>query len=243
MKINVKQVLSEAVSFYKVNFKYLAGISLIMCIFGAAFNMSPMLDPHSLLSVGLILMLAIAALVLMPRLFLIIVIIIDSLFDKNRVTFGEAYRQIKGKYWIILSRLFLVVVISFIPAFVLIYMEIPFASAIGGVCSAFIMALYYMLIPIIALEPKTKQYLKKSIQRIKGNYTAALKLYLLTTTLLGVIIATLQQFFAGGTTPHIIAGTAYLLVFFFVFPFAETVIVIVYRQLTKDRQGISESDT
>jgi hypothetical protein len=84
---------------------------------------------------------------------------------------------------------------------------------------------------MIAIEPRTNRYLRKSIQMIKGNYIAILALTLISTTLLAVINGTLTQIFQGKTTELLIIGVIYAVIFFFVYPFASSISVIIYRQL------------
>jgi len=230
MRISVGQTLSEAAVFYKENFKYLMGFSFIWSVLMAVVNVSIRLELIWLFFVGVIL-----AIIFLPKYFLAIMILINTLFDGNRVTLKEAYHQAEGKWWISASRAVVVGLIGGAPLMISMRVEIALPQIVSSLYGGIIMSLFYMLIPIIALEPLADGYLGRSTRMIKGNYLPVLILYLLTTSLWGFINSTVNQLLAGNVTALHIATTVYTLVLFFVFPFAETVIIVVYRQLAKDR--------
>ena len=106
----------------------------------------------------------------------------------------------------------------------------------------FILSFYYVMSPMIALEPKTTRYLRNSTKMIKGNYWAVLLLYFITTTLLTILNRTATHILMGKTMLLLLTAIAYYLIYFFVFPFAETVRVIVYRQLSKEKRDIEKQN-
>ena len=239
MKINIKQVLSEAVSFYKENFKSLKGISFVVLIFTAYMQVMAyvptMLKEYPLwhLVFGLLEFVGmVASIIILPKLYLAMPILINSLLGEKKITANEAYRQTKGKYWTMIGCSMLIC-IGLIPCIALVFMKIPFAVSIGSVYVAFILSFYYTLFPMIAIEVRTNQYLRKSTQMIKGNYKEVFLLTLITTTLLTAINGVLTYIFQGKTTELFIIGMAYAVVYFFVYPFASTVTVIVYRKLKR----------
>jgi len=248
MKINIKQVLSESASFYKENFKKLIGISFIVFIFmvfmqvtgytQTIFTSHPSLFWLYFIVIDAILILAIITL---PKLALTMSILINSLFGENKLTTKQAYRLTKGKYWLMV-RCFMLVGILYIPFVVMIPMKIPFASIISSICVPFISSLFYALFPMIAIEPKTKQYLRKSIKMIKGNYRSILILTFLTLTLLNVVNGALIYLFQGQTTALFIIGLLYTIVYFFVYPFISTVTIVVYRQLKANQQPFDSTE-
>jgi hypothetical protein len=188
-----------------------------------------------------------------PRFYLAIVVLINSLFDGKKMTIQEAYSTTKGKYWPILGSLLLIgIMTSVIGIFFLITnISFSFDFIIQGILAAFILSLYYLISPVVALEAKKRGYLRRSREMIEGNYGVILLLYLLTTTLLnqfyGYILFIIENDFVGRLGLLII----YHFIFFFVFPFAETVKVIVYRKLvrvkghpaTQPSEGISYAET
>lgn len=236
MKISIKQVLSEAVTFYKGNFRFLAGLSFIIIIPTILIQPISFLptDNATLMALfGLILLpFLIALIVVFPKLYLAMMILIDSLLADKEMRIGEAYRQTRGKYWLLVG-CSLVVGLCLIPSIVLIFLKTPFAGPIGSLYQAFILSFFYVMIPLIAIEPKTSHCLSRSTQMIKGNYPAALALTLITSTFLAVINGILQYIFQGQTIVLFLIGIIYALLYFFIYPFASTVTVIVYRQLKK----------
>ena len=238
MKLNVRQVLSESASFYKENFKNLMGISFMVFIFTASVqvmgHMQTMLKGYLLwLLLFILVMLAVEILVIIffPRLFLSMLVLINSLLDKNKMTMKEAYRQTKGKYWLMVGCSALIA-LCYIPGIVLVlYTKIPFAALINSIYIAFITSLYYTVLPMIAIEPRTGRYLRRSIQMIKGNYISVLILTLITTTILAAINGVMTYIFQGKPTGLLVIGAIYKIVYFFVYPFSSTVTVIAYRYL------------
>ena len=124
---------------------------------------------------------------------------------------------------------------------VLTFMKIPFATVIGSVYIASITSLFYVMIPMIAIEPITSHYLRKSVQLIKGNYMSVLALTFITTTLLAILNGIAIYIFQGKTAELFIIGIIYAAIYFFVYPFASTVTVIVYRQLKKGKNESVEN--
>ena len=240
MKINVRQVLSESASFYKGNFKNLAGISLAVIVF-TALNQITGYAARSLftdrpfwltLFSFLILAVSILQIILMPKLYMAILILIDSLLDNNKITVRQAYRQTKGKYWL-MAGCSIAVALFCIPAILITFTKIPFASGVSKISFALISSLFYALFPMIAIEQRKKRYIRKSVKLIKGNYFAVLALALVTDTFLDVIKEVLIYIFQNNTiTVNILYSAAY----FFVYPFANIAAVIVYRRLKENHK-------
>lgn len=245
MKINIKQVLSESVSFYKENFKNIIGISFIMFVFMAIMQAvgytQIMITEHPswlwsyIIAIYAILILAI---IVMPKLYLAMPILINSLLGESKLTTKQAYRLTKGKYWLMVGCSLLVGLFYVPPVMVTLYAEIPFATVIRQIYVAFIAVLFYTLFPMIAIEPRTDRYLRRSIKLVKGNYIEVLILNFVTVTLLTVINGALTYILQGKTTALLIVDVAYAIVYFFVYPLASTVNVIVYRKLNESKEPI-----
>jgi len=244
MKINVKQVLSDAVVFYKGNFKFLAGLSFFITILTLLMQIAGYLPTDNLALMALLglvfLAAAILVLAVLPKLYMAMMILINSLLDEKEMRTDEAYRQTKGKYWVLVG-CSLLVGLMLIPGTLLVYFKIPFAGPISSLYYAFIFSFFYVMIPMIAIEPKTSHYLSRSSQMIIDNYPAALALNLITSTLLTVINGTLIYIFQGNNLALITVTIIYSLLYFFIYPFASTVTVIVYRQLAKTRDYLEDS--
>lgn len=247
MKISVRKVLLEAASFYKENFRYLAVTSLLLCVLFAIPSVA--IAPNMVITQGALIWLFIGLewawivliIIFMPKFFLAIEIIINSSLDENRMTLGEAYRRTKGKNGNFWGRSILVALMGAVPYVVILLLKIPFAYIIGPVYMAFIASLYYMVVPMIALEPKTTRYLRKSAKMIKGNYLMILLLYFITATLLALLTGIVTHIFTGDAIALLITNIVHYLIYFFVLPFSETVRVMVYRHLPKAEPDIVES--
>ena len=239
MKINITQVLSESASFYKEHFKKMMGISFAVFVFTALMQVTGYTFTKQsqwlwlLVCVIVIYTVLIAMIIILPKLYMAMPILINSLLGKKPLTAKEAYRETGGKYWLMV-RCAILIGIVYIPFISIVFTKIPYAAAISSVCMAFVSSLFYTLFPMIAIEPRTNQYIRRSVGMIKENYLSVLILTLLTNTLLSVILGILKEIFQGNTTVSIIIGVMYAAVCFFVYPFANTVSVMVYRQL-KDK--------
>jgi hypothetical protein len=254
LKISIQETLSESLLFYKKNFKYLISFSIIVTLFlgGGELLLNDFLllmhENYSLreLLIATIVVLIgivgiIAFIIYIPKLYLAIVILINSLFDEKKITLKDAYTQTKGKYGVALGSLVLIFIMAGFSGYIFQSWNIsfPFAFNVHILFGAFIWALYFMIWPVIALGPTEKGYLKRARQMIKGNYEKVLLLYLLTTSLLTIFFRSLA--FAMGNTINALGVTfIHYLIFFFVFPFAEVVKVMVYRKLV--RCEISEDE-
>ena len=242
MKLNITQILSASASFYKEHFKKMMGISFAVFVFTALMQVmeytQTIFTKHAqilwlLVGVVFIYAVLIAMMILLPKLYLAMPILINSLLGKKPLTAKAAYRETRGKYWLMV-RCALLIGIVYVPFMLIVFTKIPYVSVISSVCMAFVSSLFYTLFPMIAIEPRANQYIRRSVSMIKGNYASVLILTLLTSTLLSVILGILKQVFQVNTTVSIIIGLAYAAVCFFVYPFTNTVSVMVYRQL-KDK--------
>ena len=241
MRINVGQVLFESASFYKKYFKKLAGISLGMAsasLVSTAYTYAMeymQTTPNNvplwlaLFSI-VILVAAILSFIIVIKLSLAMPILTNALFDENGMTAKQAFGQTKGKFWTII-RCSLLVGILYMPSIAIMFSKIPFASVIGTIYIAFISALFYTLVPMIAVEPKTNRYLSKSAKMIKGNYIPILLLTFITVTALAVINGALIYLFQGKEIALLIVRVSYNIVYFFTYPFAGITSIFVYRQL------------
>ena len=237
MKIRVKQVLLKSAVFYKENFKHLAGLSFAIFAILAFIEVGTYVfdlleenpiwaDLFELAELSLIILvffLVILVIAILPKLYLTMIILINSLLSKSKITLGEAYRQTKGKYWLTV-RCFLIV---WLP---LILIEV-FSTRTALICEIFIIPYFYVLFPLIAIEPRKKYYLRRSFKMIEGNYPAALLLNLLTSTLWMAIYDALTSFYQGKSTGLLILRVGYAFLCFFILPIAITTTVIVYKQL------------
>lgn len=235
MKISIKQVLSEAGSFYRKNFKRLIGAILIFVVstaFMKILELAHMLKDYDIL-LAITSVVFILIIIFMPRFYMAVMIFIHSLLSEKKITLREAYDQTKGKYWILVSRLSLVILFGTPIMMMITYVKEPYASVVRPIYLAFIILLFFTLVPMIAIAPKTNDYLIKSIQLIKRNYVSIFILTMLTITLLAILSGIAIQMFQDKPMELLISAIIYSIICSFVYPFVSTVMVIVYRQLTE----------
>ena len=243
VKISVMQVLFAAVVFYKMYFKRLAGISVFMFVFYMNFVVvyilptleegRPLTGAEGLFIFAYIVF-VIATFAFLPKISMAMPFFINSLMNGDDVTIGQAFRQSRGKYW----RWVGIFLLLSVPTIILMILRTPHIVTIIAIASY--SAFFYMLCPMISIEPKTNRYLRKSFNMIKGNYKPALIFILITVTSLSAIGYVIRQFMQNSATALATLSVISAAVYFFAYPFAETVEVIVYRQL-KGTPVIKES--
>ena len=229
MKIGVKQVLSEAMNYWRRYFKKLAMISFFMFLLNVLVYVFPHIPPEGAL-LGLVLVAAVIFMgifIFLPKHYMAVRILFYSTMCGNEITTRQAYRQTKGKYW----RWVGYILIIMLPMFVLLLVRMPFAHIISTIYVALASTFLYALSPMIAIEDKPNISLKKSIKMIKGNYLPILVIVIITVSLLSVISRIFYSVFETETVAYLIFGMSYAIAYFFIFPFIAITEVIVYAQL------------
>ena len=249
-------VLTESASFYKSNFKYLIGFSAIYVaietfwIFQEIILDIFMKQPtsHELIAMmgsWLVLMVGVVVVMLIfgPRLLLAIIVQINSVMNNKVVTLEQSYRETKGKYWIALGCIVLVILISELPILLLLLFDFEYfflGLLVGSLYVAAIKSLFLMLLPLIALSQKAEGYIGRSVKLIKGNYIRVFFLYALTTSLLYFVYVVIEIQLME-ISSRVAVTIFYLLILIFVFPFSQVVKVIVYRKLaSEDEQEVNQ---
>ena len=248
-KLNIKNILKEAVSFYKMNFRHFIIFSLIVSFFSMSIALiletfvHLMVGDYSIVDVliaSILILLGIILLILLviygPKLFLAIMVLINSLFEGENITLREAYEQTQGKYWKMLGCFVVIIIVASSSGFFFRSwnVEIPFDFIANLLFAACIWSLYYLIRPVIAFEPKAKGRLRRARILIRGNYGSILVLYLLTTTVLRIVNGSISRMLEGDFIGILLWTLIHYSLFFFVFPFAEVVTVVVYRTLKRE---------
>ena len=227
MKIGVKQVLSEAMNYWRRHFMRLAMISFIMFLLNVFMYVFQYIPPEGSPLSWVLIGVTFLMIIFVPKHYMAVRILFYSMMHGNEITIRQAYRQTKGKYWRWVGYILIII----LPALVLMLSRIPFPYIISAIYVALISALLYTLSPMIAIEDKSNISLKKSIKMIKGNYLPILVIVIITVSLLSVTNGTFYRVFETETVAHLIFGTAFAIAYFFIFPFVAITEVIVYVQL------------
>lgn len=174
--------------------------------------------------------------VFLPRLILTTCVLAKSQLDASPMTLKEAYASTKGKYWLtvwcsLLMALFL------IPTIPLSASGAAGSAIIAPLYSAVINAVFYVVIPMIALEPVTGKYLRRSISFLRGNYWESLALTLILTTALSLVYYFLATRFGGNAQTLLIIDLAYSLLAGLLVTMRYISTVLVYRKLQQNPQA------
>lgn len=243
-------ILTESALFYKSNFKYLICFSAIYTAIGAfwiaqditfdilmeqptSYDFTTMMGSWLIISAGVIVIIFIFG----PRFLLAINVQINSVMEKKGITLVQSYRETKGKHWVMVGCIALMVLIGVLPALLLILLDLYdilfrlhitlYFTSIG--------ALFFMLFPLIALSENTDDYIRRTVKLIKGNYIRVFLLSALTISLLSYVNHTVEMQLTE-ISSRVIWGIFYLLILFFVFPFSQVVVVVVYRKLVSENK-------
>lgn len=253
MPLNVKEVLLEAADFYKNNFNSLISLSLCyVLVMGPIVMLVNFSDQISITvtdeSVVTFLMVSIMSatfvwLVLLiifgPRFFLATMVLIHSLMNGQQINLRMAYKMTKGKYWAIVGRMLVIGILAFGgQAFLASLLGLGFNIYFSLIFIAVVLSYFYLIYPLIALESNTKDALKRSSEMITGNFIPVFILYFLTTTLLNIVDNAVRDVLPNNLGILLVTGIVFWVLMFFLFPFAETVCVVVYRKL----KGVEEPE-
>ena len=245
-KIDVKEVLLKSLEFYKKNFKYLIVFSSIYVANEAfwivlEFVYEAFSRQHTsyvlLIQMGswifLMLIWAIIMIIFGPRFLLSIFVKIKAAMNGRMISLEQAYRETKGKYWIAFGCILFLFIVNELPLLILITLNHYFSEVLlASLYVALINSLFYLLLPLIALSKVEEiSYIGSSISLIKGNYQEIFKLYLLTTTLL-FFSYSLASMVSTSMAYNVVLSMMYIILLFFIFPFSQVVVVVVYKKLT-----------
>jgi len=240
MSIQVKQVLSGAISFYSKSYKRFVGFCFtffVLTVFlPANQDLTITKDFPTLLLLSR--MMPIVSIVFLPRLYLSLLIVINSQLDNQIMSWRKAYQLTKGKYWKFIGCTLLAVLILLPASLLLTFGKTLPLTLAGCVSTTLIMALFFTMYPVIAIGSDTKQYLAKSMELIKGNYRSVLALTFISPVLLLSIEKLSSYIFSGKPLILLCSAIVLLVLRLFSLPFTGIVTVMVYRQLngeTKER--------
>ena len=102
MKLDIRETIIEALAFCRANYRKLAVFAVIRLLFNllsALNSYCGAIYPQTLQSTVLLLLIILILFVFMPKFVLAIPIYISFLFTDKAISFKEAYKKIKGKYW------------------------------------------------------------------------------------------------------------------------------------------------
>ena len=171
--------------------------------------------------------------VFLPRLMLATCVLANSQLDASPMTLKEAYASTKGKYWLTVG-CSLLMALFLIPSIPLSANGAAGAAIISLLYSAVINAVFYVVIPMIALEPVTGKYLRRSVAFLRGNYWESLALNLILVTALSLIYYILATGFGDNSQALLVIGLAYSLLAGLLVPMRYICAVLVYRKLRQN---------
>ena len=171
--------------------------------------------------------------VFLPRLMLATCVLANSQLDASPMTLKEAYASTKGKYWLTVG-CSLLMALFLIPSIPLSANGAAGAAIISLLYSAVINAVFYVVIPMIALEPVTGKYLRRSVAFLRGNYWESLALNLILVTALSLIYYILATGFGDNAQALLVIGLAYSLLAGLLVPMRYICAVLVYRKLRQN---------
>ena len=208
----------------------------------------------------------VAYLINIPKLDMTLNIQIDNRLSGIPITFREAYYETGGKYWLYVGCTFLLVLYAFLAVLVLILLlaiiavilsifnvtilnnfvignfsnNYEYATVFMYIFNLFITSLYFVLIPVIALEDKMFNRMPRARELIKGNYLKAVLLTLITSTGISLLYTIISSVFSENRVAYLIINIFYYIIFFFFYIFAKTASVIVYRKLTENEIEVTD---
>ena len=230
LKLNIREVLFESISFYRNNLKHLWGFSAIYAVCHGL-----MLVEHPWIGYAFFMMVFYG-----PLFYLAMMAQINSLMKGERISFIQAHKRAEGnQYCAILLLLFLMMLVWHSPFILLLALNSPLMDIVAILYTTSVGVLFYMLIPVIALSNKTIGRLKETQAIMEGNYQRISLLYALTTVLLRYIFLRIEGISFDNTIQNMI-DLVYIIALFFIFPFSQVVAVMVYKKLTKEQESVQQ---
>lgn len=173
---------------------------------------------------------SIVIIIFSPRMTLSTSVLANSQLEGAPEKLGAAYRATKGKYWLTVGCMLLVAICKF-PAALLSNGSVS-TMLISVLFTAVINALFYVLMPMIALEPITGKYLRRSVSTMRGNFWEGLILILIVSTVISVMFSMIRSVFTGNEASLLIADLVYALISALIIPIGGICATLVYRKLT-----------
>ena len=252
VKISVKDALLDSLCLYRKKFVPLLGVSFLIVLISLIEKAGMRLlvyvrnfSAHSILLWMAVALLLFVNIAFEPKVQMAAMNIINAFLNGENVSFKEAYHKTKGKYFIML--LFTVMLESLsqlgnLAEAYLIRLDISVWTSMSlnyfyYIC---ISTVFFALIPMIAIEPKTNHYIKKSTMLIKGNIPAIFILVAIVTVGISAInlwlpgfiwSVVLQRRYYSPMWDQIHFAT-FTIINFIAFPLCYAVKVSAYRRLT-----------
>ncbi len=249
MKLNVKEILSGGVEVIRNHYNKLLPFILFVFIcnlFTSIYGLTPSFMQSKPLINSLAVLLSsiivIAATIFVIKLTLAIQVSINAVLSEQEMSWTTAYMKVKGKFWLYI-RYAILVGLFFIPIIVLIILKVPYTTVINTLYGNFILALFCMMAPLVALEEKANKYLRRSINMIKGNYWRVWVILFFSSTIFMLPSVISISLFPGQSYEIAIISIVNAFIGIFTLPFLNAVIVLTYRKLKAEVVRIDEFDT
>ena len=244
MKLSINGILTESWGFYKANFPKLAVYAGLGLLYMLLFNFStfyPATFETTALYAWLSFAAMIALIIVAPKFVMAVCIYVNALMQGENISFRQAFRATKGRYWRFVGYvvLFSLITLPLLGLFVALsnIRDWNFSNIFSPLFLTVSTAIFYLLFPLIALEDNGKGLVYKSMQLVVGNFGRILVFVLLTVTIIALPQTILLEIYGEYPLNRLIITSGYALINFFISPFADVVCITVYRKLMHNSQN------
>ena len=237
LKLNTSDILHEAWSFYTAHFRKLAVFAAFSLIYDLLFALNRYygaIYPQTTQAGFFLVLIPVIAVVFLPKFTLAKPLYISRLYTGQETSFIEAYKDSKGKYWAFAKFFLSLCLVLIIPTIAM--RNMPFSSVYLSLFMAIVNIPIFFVYPIISLESKTKGFLVRSMELIKGNFLNLLVLEIVTSTIFRVANSFLTTAYEGEALAILTFACGYAFVIFFVSPFSNAVVFIAYKNIVGEEK-------
>lgn len=243
VKLSVWEILTNGAKFYKQHFRKLAPAAAVLSLFMALTSIMTFVlalgqnnNNSILLLFGLVLgpVVLLASLIFGTKVTIALYILINDqyvVYNKHPLNFLRAYEKTWGKFWITVGYMLLISLWILVPNIILMGREIPYLYLINTGLSAVVMAYYYFLLPMIAIEPKSSEYARQAVKLAKGNRIRLFALQVITVSVFGLLNNIFTNMFTSNPVMALVVGLLSAGIYFFTNTYACIIAVAAYRKV------------
>jgi len=259
MKFSLRQIFGISFKFFRLNFAkmlpytaivflftevvaligYFASVSPVMqqMLQGTADGTAPTLTAAQESVFGMFamatLILGVLSFIIMPKVYMAALIYVKCEFDGEGLSFGQAMRRTRGKFWRYVGNIILVAIISSIFTMVSVASN-PVLDIAASVYSAAVGALLCLVVPLVAFENSRGVVIPRAIKLLAGFVPQAMLAVFMFTGLFSVIEAVLGDLFLKTDLSTLLFSTVMNLLTALALPLASAAQTLVYNRQTRD---------